>query len=563
MSSINRHARSAEEYDSDNLDEPARPSPPKKQKMTKAQEAKAKAAAKKKKEAEERDEEDDAYTALSKSAFNGPSKPPNGSMIDCVKCEQKFTVTRYTLAAIPGPGWLCHVCAKASGADPFKKPAAPRKRKPATEKRTVVHYEEKRFPSLISLCVQVVSKHIDEVEALGDLGTLNLQEIAKAIAKNRSLTSENVQLFYNASQVSLTLFDATNLLPAAYDTLALLNPCLTSLRLDYCGQINSSSLDSLANNLPNLREIELLGPFLVRTDAWQHFLHSKKLTSFKITQSPRFDLACLDSLLCTSGDTLQELRLCEVGQLDDTFIRALIGSDPESEETKGKKKRGRGRPSAVGACEPSTSPFLPCLRYLDLSHPSEACSQDALLELIYNLGVNLEHLDLRGHDTIMDEFFTRGILSCCSHLRTLIMASVSEELTDAGIAAFFSSWQNPPLTHIDLSRNPSLASSALTALLDHSGATLEYLNINGWKNVSHDTATSVAVKARELRRLDMGWCREVDDFVLKALIMGNEDEHRSGLPFLKEIWVWGCGRVNGMFPRKKGVLVHGLEGHRL
>jgi DNA repair protein RAD7 len=92
MSSINRHARSAEEYDSDNLDEPARPSPPKKQKMTKAQEAKAKAAAKKKKEAEERDEEDDAYTALSKSAFNGPSKPPNGSMIDCVKCEQKFTV---------------------------------------------------------------------------------------------------------------------------------------------------------------------------------------------------------------------------------------------------------------------------------------------------------------------------------------------------------------------------------------------------------------------------------------------------------------------------------------
>jgi DNA repair protein RAD7 len=32
-----------------------------------------------------------------------------------------------------------------------------------------------------------VSKHIDEVEALGDLGTLNLQEIAKAIAKNRSL----------------------------------------------------------------------------------------------------------------------------------------------------------------------------------------------------------------------------------------------------------------------------------------------------------------------------------------------------------------------------------------
>lgn len=57
------------------------------------------------------------------------------------------------MAANPGPGFLCHACAKSSGADPFKKPPAPKKRK--TEKRTVVNFEVRRFPTLASLCIQV------------------------------------------------------------------------------------------------------------------------------------------------------------------------------------------------------------------------------------------------------------------------------------------------------------------------------------------------------------------------------------------------------------------------
>ncbi len=108
------------------------------------------------------------------------------------------------MAANPPPGWLCHICAKSSGADPFKKPAAPRKRKAGGDKRTLVSYEERRFPSLASVCIQVrhaladtgflrltvlqvISNHIDDVEALGDIGTMNMDEIAKALSNNRSL----------------------------------------------------------------------------------------------------------------------------------------------------------------------------------------------------------------------------------------------------------------------------------------------------------------------------------------------------------------------------------------
>jgi DNA repair protein RAD7 len=59
------------------------------------------------------------------------------------------------MAADPPPGYLCYTCAKASGADPFKKTPVLRKRKPATERRNVIHHQEMKFPTLVSLCVKV------------------------------------------------------------------------------------------------------------------------------------------------------------------------------------------------------------------------------------------------------------------------------------------------------------------------------------------------------------------------------------------------------------------------
>ena len=45
------------------------------------------------------------------------------------------------MAAMPGPGWLCHICAKASGADPFKKAIALRKRKAPEERQRTTNFE--------------------------------------------------------------------------------------------------------------------------------------------------------------------------------------------------------------------------------------------------------------------------------------------------------------------------------------------------------------------------------------------------------------------------------------
>lgn len=152
-----------------------------KRKVSKAALEKQKMAAKKKaKKRKDNDDgyedDDDEYTALSKSLWTGKSnnkKPSIGSLEKCAECSKQFTVvrfliffsasillitivkTKYTIAADPPPGYLCHPCAKASGTDPFKKPPAPRKRKSAVEKRNILNHQERKLPTLVSLCIKV------------------------------------------------------------------------------------------------------------------------------------------------------------------------------------------------------------------------------------------------------------------------------------------------------------------------------------------------------------------------------------------------------------------------
>ena len=99
---------------------------------------------------------------------------------------------------------------------------------------------------------------------------MNMDEIAKALSNNRSLyvlrsrlrspslmmlsdrNAENATLFYDIENERLTLYDVTStsicvvplrrthsfpldLAPSALCTLAMLNPNLTNLRLDFCG----------------------------------------------------------------------------------------------------------------------------------------------------------------------------------------------------------------------------------------------------------------------------------------------------------------------------------------
>ena len=83
-------------------------------------------------------------------------------------------------------------------------------------------------------------------------------------------------------------------------------------------------MQALSTSLPSLTHLELLGPFLVRTDAWISFLSSHPhLHTFRITQSPRFDLSCMCALVDHCAKSLEVLRLREVGKLDDGYLEQI------------------------------------------------------------------------------------------------------------------------------------------------------------------------------------------------------------------------------------------------
>jgi DNA repair protein RAD7 len=321
-------------------------------------------------------------------------------------------------------------------------------------------------------------------------------------------TPENATLFYDVKNTSLNVYDGTKLEPPALITLALLNPNLTSLRVDFCGHLDDEVLNGWSTSLPSLVRLELLGPFLVHAPSWVDFFQSHpQLEALQLHQSPRFDLECM-SALAACCPNLTELRLKEIGKLDDLFL-----------------------------------PYISSLRQLeqlDLSSPSTSCSEDGLIALLEKCGARLTHLDLSNHDELGDDFLKCGLQEYAPNLISLTLDNL-HALTDEGVAMFFHTWQPSVLTTLSIARAPDVGAQALPALLDCTRSTLSTLCINAWRETTAEALENIA-SARELRMLDVGWNRAVDNFVIKAIM--------DGCPKLQEIKCWGCNRVTAGCPRK-------------
>lgn len=284
--------------------------------------------------------------------------------------------------------------------------------------------------------------------------------------------------------------------------------------------MNNEVISAWAKSLPNLKRLELLGPFLVYSEAWQTFFESRPdLEGFLITQSPRFDEDCMQSLV-ENCKGLRELRLKEIGKMCDEFLTHIQTLGPQ-------------------------------LTYLDLSYPGipDALSTEALVDLMSAVGAHLNHLDLSGNLQLSDGFLYQGLKPHARQLQTLSLSG-ARDLTDAGVAEFFDTWEaaaedglpNPPLASVDFSRCHHLSGLALTAMLKHSGPALENVNINGWKATPQVVLASIAKKAPKLKQLDIGWCREADDWVLKALM--------ERCTHLETVKIWGCQRITEICPRR-------------
>ncbi|SPO20340.1 related to RAD7 - nucleotide excision repair protein [Ustilago trichophora] len=468
----------------------------------------------------------------SRANFSYANRTP-GSIAYCGMCKMKFTITQYTKLADKGP--LCHRCGPsykgpgAAGPDSKAKPA-PKKRQP--RRKPMQDGLRQSFPSLQSYCIDVVSRHIEDVEALGLIGFRNLDAISKSISKNRSLNPKTLQLFLSPTIKTLSLYDCSKLDSESLQSIATFAPNLEHINLQLCGMLDNDAIDAWSKKLPKLKSVELYGPFLVRKEAWHRFFEAlgPRLESFKIRESPRFDLSCAESMV-QHCPNVRELGLAQIGPLDKTMLKPL--------EDYGDK-----------------------LMYLDVSDPGvsapgippKSLEDDEVVSLLKAVGKNLTYLDISKNIDLTDRIIKEAIAQHCHKLKTLRLIGC-ERLEAETVAGMFTEWSREGvagISHLHLDRMLKLDDSLMEPMLTHSGPHLIELSLNSVDGIT-DKGLEVLANAKNLpvlEQLDLSFVRAVDDDSL--------DKICRNLPSLKKVSVFGCNRISD-FLKSDRVRIVGKE----
>ncbi|KAI8576689.1 hypothetical protein K450DRAFT_118957 [Umbelopsis ramanniana AG] len=385
--------------------------------------------------------------------------------------------------------------------------------------------------SLQDISIRLIAKYIEDVEALGDIGTINMDKICKIISKNRKLSNETARLFLNPMETELSMYDCTNMTDDGFINIAQFCHRLERLKLIYCGRMTDGTISTYATHLQHLKSIELDGPFLVTNTAWKNFITSvgPRLESFALCETPRFDLDCL-KVLVENCPNLKQLRLSRIVPLQDEWLPVI-----------GKLKH---------------------LQTLEISwpSPSQTISTSSMCELIKAVGANLRELTLQCCVRLTDEVLTEAILPTCSKLTTLNL-SECDGFTSDGIKAVFDGWveqkSNLGLIDLNLTRCTKLNDEAIESVLRHSRKTLSAFSINSLDEVSSRALEAIAGEGDgaspclALRFFDCGFVRALDDIVMDKLVKScNALEH---------LKVWGCHKLTECVPIRPGLRVEGRE----
>lgn len=488
---------------------------------------------------------DDRGEGSSRSTANGsPATPstPNalgnhsflrtaaGSIDFCALCAKRFTVTTYTRHT--PAGGLCHRCgplhangtkvggnspARASSTAGTSNDAAPKRAK-ARRKANQSEFDRARVPSLQSMCINIIANHIEDVEALFGIGGQNMDAISKSISKNRRLNSQTVMLFLQPSAKKLAFYDCSQLDSDALASIGRFCPYLEEINLQYCGMLDNAAIDAWAAKLPELRKVELYGPFLVRVDAWHRFFEvlRDRLTSFKIRESPRFDKGCCEKLVACCPN-VTELGLAQIGPLNADCLAVLQAYGQQ-------------------------------LTYLDVSDPGvsapgvppKSLGDDAIVQMLQHVGPRLTHLDISRNADLTSRTLLDGILANCASLQTLNMVLLqAEEIEPAHFVKLFEGLKSrgcAKLTKLSLERCLAVNDEVIAALIDFCGPNLVELNVNSCDRITEEGFKAIAKGCPNLQVINIGFCRQVTDGVVMELM--------NSMRQLREISLFACNKVS-------------------
>lgn len=397
------------------------------------------------------------------------------------------------------------------------------------------------LPSLQELCIERIGSNIskwnDEADeqgkqvyahirtVLGGISTDNLNNLGKALCKNRALSDQTLQLFLKTDLSRIVFHDCSKVSFEGYKALAIFCPHLTELSLQMCGQLNNEALLYIAEKLPNLRSIKLDGPFLINETTWDQFFLSMagRLKEFHVSNTHRFTDHSLSSLLRHCGNELVSLHF---SRLDSVTNYALIPQYLQNPE----------------------------FHSLGIEYPynEEDVSDMVILQLLERVGTTLRYLSLNGCLELTDNAIVNGLTVFLQGNDQLECLQLEElvNVTSDSLLYFFKTISLPHLRRCSLKRCTKLTDDAIVELLLNSAKDrLEDLNLNSLVNISQGSFE--IMNCPLLKHLDASFVRCVDDHIVATV--GSQN------PSLQLMEVFGDNMVSNKAFIREGLTIVGRQ----
>ncbi|EMC96851.1 glycosyltransferase family 34 protein [Baudoinia panamericana UAMH 10762] len=453
--------------------------------------------------------------------FYKKARPAPGQFEHCEICSKRFTVTPYSKEG-PDGGLLCTPCGKELAKD-IKKEQKATSSKPVGKKRRKL--ESDRLDgvarcgakSLVQLCIEKVAAHHDSIEELGDLPQPLVERLSQLFSKKRVMKSKTLPLFLRPDLESVVVHDAAYLEEDDYRQMFAVVPKMQKLVLSNACQLKDDAIDYMLERCRNLKHLSLYSANLVSEGMW-HRLFREVGTKLQVLKLKWLDAA-----------------------FEDAVMEDVVKYCPNLERLKLKLCRRLGQDAVDCVAK------LPELKHLSLQISREV-SNDTLVNLIELRGSGLQTLSLEKFLDV-DDAVLQTIHDNCNRL-TKLRLSENDTITDAGFAALFTDWRNPPLTFADFNstrdvdnNNPTgpeeapigLASNGFRALMAHSGAALRHLDVASCRFIELSAFIDVFNGAEtypSLEYINISFCNKVDTSVVAGIF--------KSCPALKKLVAFGC-----------------------
>lgn len=490
------------------------------EKIKKAKTSKKKAPPKKKKKRDS-DDEDDDDDDYNDDLMYAKARPLPGQLEHCETCNKRFTVTPYSKEG-PDGGLVCLPCGKLLEKDSKAEKKALQPKKAAGRQRR--KKESDRLDgmamggskTLQQLCIEKVAQHHDAVEELGDIPQPIMDRLSEIFAKKRVLNPKTLKLFVRPDLDAIAIHDAAYLEVEDYQQMFAVTPHIQRLVVRNACQFKDEAMEYMLDKCDMLSSIQLYAANLVTDAMW------KKLFERYKTQLKELKLSWLDAAF------------------DDDVVYDMVKNCPNLERLKLKLCR-RLTDASITAISSMQN-----LIHLSLQTSLEI-TPEALITLVQSIGPKLRTLSLEKF-LDADDSVLSAIHTSCTHLSKFRLQE-NDIASDAGFAALFTDWANPPLTFVDLSstrdidnNNPTgpenaigLAAQGFAALMKHSGPALVNLDIASCRHISlqtfHDTFVAEHIYPC-LETINISFCNTVDTSVVAGIFRS--------CPRLTKVIAFGC-----------------------